>query len=822
MKIAEIEKTALIYHDRRIQFSEIHGWVDAFAGLMRLGRGGRVVVFSENRPEWIYALFAAWRLGCTVIPVDALSSAADLAYILGDSIPGAVFVSAALKGVLSEAVSVGAALHPEHIFVFEELNIGPSDGRSAYEPDLADDDVALILYTSGTTGRPKGVMLTRRNLSSNISGITDAGIASRDDVLLSILPLHHAYPLMVTCLIPLFLGATIVMLDKVSSDEILSACRLNKITIFVGVPRVFELLRKAIVGRIRKNPILSGLFSISRSVSILSVSRILFASLHKRLGGAVKYFVSGGARLDPEVAGDIAALGFLVVEGYGLTETSPIVSFNPPGAIRLGSVGRPLQGVDVNILDGEVLVRGPNVMKGYLNHPEKTSEAVRDGWFYTGDAGRLDSDGYLYITGRKKDMIVLPNGKNIDPSELEGLIIAGSPYVKEAAVLERNGRLFCLVHPDLEALRADKVTNINDFVKWEVIDRYNRSVPDYKKIADFEVIATDLPKTRLGKLKRHLIGSLVKGQKRRPDADAAGPSDEIYGAIKRYLEGASGRAVFWDDHMELDLGLDSLGKIELLSFIDKTFGVSVSEEELSRLLFVRDLYDHVRKRAMKVQEGETGWLDVFRPDAGFDIYEKGLFVSLLKVLLSAFFRLYFRLGALGMENLPLPPFIMAPNHQSLTDGFLVISALPFNILKDTYFIATEDYFRSPLRLAVARMAHVIAIDVNRNLVLALRKAAFLLKTGKIVVIFPEGARTRDGGLLPFKKAFAILSKEMGAPVVPVAIDGAFKAYPLGRVVPLPCRITLRFLPPILPAGRDHQAIVDLTRAAIEGELKKTG
>ncbi|MGQ9746009.1 MAG: AMP-binding protein [Dissulfurimicrobium sp.] len=824
MKIADIDKTAIVCHGRDISFYELHASITAFSDLISIEAGERVVIFSENRLEWIYTLYAVWQRGGMAIPVDALSPPADVAHILSDSMPKMVFVSCALEDILRDAVAL-CAWHGR-IIVFEEMPKVIQRNGGRFKSMLSDDDTALILYTSGTTGRPKGVMLTQGNLLFGINGITQAGIASKDDRLLSILPFHHAYPLMVTILIPLFLGATIVMADNISSDEIIKACAAHKITIFVGVPRVFELIHLAVMDRLHKNSALLALFLLSRTAGCLSVSRFIFKKLHVRLGGEIRYFVSGGARLAPHIARDFMALGFPVVEGYGLTETSPIVSFNPPNAIKIGSVGRPLSGVEVRIMDGEVIVKGPNVMKGYLNQPDKTKDVVRDGWFYTGDLGALDSDGFLYITGRKKDMIVLANGKNIDPEEIEGMITAVSAQVsgakiKEAAVIEQNGRLFCLVRPDLDALKAANISNINEFVKWEVIDRYNRTAPDYKKISGFDVISSELPKTRLGKIKRHLLNSLVIGSQR-SETRSKGPSDDIFGVISEYLKKVSGRDVFLEDHIELDLGLDSLAKIEFLSFIEKTFGMPLTEDELAHLLLVKDLYEYIKQRAVRIEKSEIGWQDVLRAgeESGIDEYKGNSYLLVLKGVLSVILRPYFRLKVSGQENIPETPFILAPNHQSLLDGFLIIAALPVHILKNSYFIASEDYFNTHLRRAIAPKMHVVPLDVNRNLVSALKKAAALIRMGKAVVIFPEGARTRDGGLLTFKKAFAILSKEMGVPVTPVAIDGAFMAFPLGRIIPRPYNIRLKFLHPVSPDGRGYDEIADLTKKAIEDEIKK--
>jgi long-subunit acyl-CoA synthetase (AMP-forming) len=464
--IKDFEKTAIIYRDRHISYRELIGSVEAFSKILEIDRGDRVLIFSENRPEWIYAFFAVWERSGTVVPIDFLSTPEEVAYILGDARPRLVFISNQNREILLQALDI-SGYRPD-ILVFEDIDFHPAHSRTMKSRKNG-DDTAVILYTSGTTGRPKGVMLTHNNLDSNVYGIARLNLASKRDSIISMLPFHHSYPLMVTVLLPLFLGMTIVMVDKISSEEILRTLRDYKITIFMGVPRVFELLHRSILEEINRSFLARFLFLLSKKINRPAFGRVVFRRVHKALGGNIRYFVSGGARLDRDVVRDFKALGLLVIEGYGLTETSPIVSFNPPGGIRIGSVGLPIEGVQVKTENSEILVKGPNVMKGYLHQPEETREVLRNGWLYTGDLGYIDRDGYVYITGRKKDVIVLPSGKNINPEDIERQIQGISDLVKEVAVVEREGHLLALIYPDFEALSSRKITNVQEEFKWHVI-----------------------------------------------------------------------------------------------------------------------------------------------------------------------------------------------------------------------------------------------------------------------------------------------------------------------------------------------------------------
>jgi Long-chain acyl-CoA synthetases (AMP-forming) len=311
---------------------------------------------------------------------------------------------------------------------------------------------------------------------------------------------------MVSLLVPIYLGATIIFSESLSSSSLINLIVANKVTALIGVPKLYKILHDKIFGEINNITVAKKLFSFVDFVGSPKLGKIIFKKVHKSFGGNLKYFISGGAKLDPNIAHDLYMLGFDVLEGYGLTETSPIVSFNVPGSIKIGSVGKPIPGVEVKIAeDGEVLVKGKNVMKGYWQRPDLTNEAIKDGWFYTGDIGYLDEDGYLYIIGRKKELIVLENGKKVIPEEIENLILSKSDIVKEVAVIEQNGHLHAIIVPNFELVKEKGILNLREYITWEVIDKVNRELPSYKNITDFSIREEELPKTRLGKIKRFLL-----------------------------------------------------------------------------------------------------------------------------------------------------------------------------------------------------------------------------------------------------------------------------------------------------------------------------
>ncbi len=816
--IRDHRKTALIYRGREISYREVIDHVNCFATLTDVLPDDRVMIVSENRPEWVYALYGIWKRGGIAVPVDFMATPEEIAYMIRDSEPKLVFCSDTTERGVEEAVKLSGK--KVEVVNFDRITLPKPFDRSLNRDK---DDTALILYTSGTTGNPKGVMLTFKNLKTNIDSVVDAGIATKEDRTLAILPFHHAYPLMVTLLVPLHIGATVVFLDRLTPEDILEKLKRHRITVLVGVPRLFTLFHRRIMEQINAGLITRLVFRLMKSVRSRRIRRRVFRKVHEAFGGSVRYMVSGGAKLDPRVAEDFMTLGFTVIEGYGLTETSPIVSFNPPNRIKIGSVGVPIKNVFVKVSpEGEILVKGPNVMKGYWRRPEETKEVIRHGWFHTGDLGHIDDEEYIYITGRKKEVIVLGTGKNVHPEEIENLILNETDLIKEVGVFELNGKLHALVYPDLEKVKKAGVVNLQETIKWEVIDKVNRKLPEWKRIAGFRITETELPKTRLGKLRRFLLPEIYRREERgeRKEEDLSVFETEEGKLIRDFLSKETGLEVLPSHHVELDLGLDSLGKVELASFLEKTFGVSVTEDDLAAHSRVKDLIEFVRLRKEKVEAGTVTWKEILEKTRPYTLHDHRVLFWIGRKLLKAFFKVYNRIEVKGTENLPQKPFIIAPNHVSYLDAFILASVLPEEVGRDTYFLGEEVFFRNPVTALFGRIAHVITVNINRNLRESLQKVAWALRLGKVVVIFPEGARTRTGDLMEFKKGTAIISKELNIPVVPTALIGLYEVMSIYDRFPKPRKVRVVFGEPVYPEGRTYEEITKELKKRVETLLRE--
>ncbi len=499
-----VEKRNGVY--RSLSFEDFKKQIVSLQKIMEgVSPEDRVVLFMENRPEWISSLFAVLFSGGIAVPVDYLLTEEELFNILKDSQPRFLITSGKNRETAERAVSK-LGYHVKLVDVDSE-NL-ESNGKLFFRKrDL--EDVILILYTSGTTGNPKGVMLTLKNLNHNIRAVENLGFLREDDRFVAILPFHHTYPLMATAVLPITLRNPLVFIEKLTPADILSTVNEQKVTIMVGVPKLYHVIHHNIMAEIKKLPslkrrIVEGALKAFRRGAPRAVRKRFFSEVHRRVGRHLRFMISGGAKLSEDVWRDMEAMGFNILEGYGLTETSPLISVNRPDKKKIGTAGVPVEGVEVRVTEsGEIAVKGDNVMKGYYNKPEETEKVIRDGWFYTGDLGYVDEDGFIHITGRAKEVIVLESGKNVYPEDIE-IELLKSPYILEVGVFFHEGKLKAIVRPDFELLVEEEIQDVKGFIKKEM-NRLMRGFQPYKKIKEFKVVDRELPRTRIGKLRRFLL-----------------------------------------------------------------------------------------------------------------------------------------------------------------------------------------------------------------------------------------------------------------------------------------------------------------------------
>ncbi len=802
--LKEHDKTALVWQDRKIHYSELLKFVNHYSTLFNPDAGSRVIIFSENSLEWVFAFYAIWKNNCVPVPVDCMVTVEELLYIVNDCAPEMIFCSKEKEPVLRKTME--KVDRDIQITVLDDIKA--DNARTAIFPDMKDDDTAVIIYTSGTTGSPKGVMLTFGNLLSNIRSVSeDIEIYHPEDKLLVLLPLHHILPLNGTMIMPLYMGACSVFSPTIASEDIMKTLQDNGVTIVVGVPRLFTAIRQGIKIKINSSPVAKLLFKIAKTVNSLRFSRIVFKQVQKKFGGCVKYMPCGGAAIDDDVVKDFRTLGFEVLPGYGMSETSPMISFTRPGGYRRGSAGQVMNANKVRIVDGEITAKGPNVMKGYYNRPVETADVIRDGWMHTGDTGYVDGDGHLFITGRKKEIIVTSSGKNINPEEIEFKILNMSDSISEIGVFLKDDILQAILVPDFKKIKEQGIVNIEEWMRGDVIDRYNMQVSPYKKLKKIHITKDELPRTRMGKLKRFELASMesrsnvVKKSGKEPDF-------EEYTIIRDYLYKIIGDTFYPDDHLELDLGVDSLGMVSLLEFLRSTFGVEISEADIVEYPTVIKLSEYIKKAKTKIHVEEVNWNEILNEKVDIALPKSRFTHSIAQKIAGMLLKPYLKIRIKGTENIPDTPCIIAPNHQSFLDGLFVLMLLTTEKLKKSYFYAKAAHVKKKWVRYMADTNNVIVMDIYHDLKYSLQQLAEVLRQGKNIILFPEGTRSKDGKVGKFKKIFAILSCEMNVPVVPVAISGAYDVLPTGSKFPKSVPVSVKVLQSVSPAGHSYESLAE--------------
>jgi long-chain acyl-CoA synthetase len=875
-------------HLESCTYSELRGMAESVGRWISergFARGSRLAIVADNHPRWVAAYLGITSSGCAAVPLDTALHADQISKLLKDSGASAVFVDARHLAVVRPAVAelkIGLILtDPDRLPSpntkkdwIAELPAIFSAGRGNFRPAAAsNDDLASLIYTSGTTADPKGVMLTHANFLAEVEAVFNWVDIGPDDALLGVLPLFHVLAQMANLLLPLVKGSRVVYLETLNTTELMRALKERNITAFAVVPQFYYLIHERIFQEVNKRgapvkSVFKGMVTLNRMLRKvgLNAGPIMFRKIHDTLGPKMRYLVTGGSRFDPEIARDFRDLGIDILQAYGLTETTAAVYANAPRHNVIGSVGQALKGVEGKIVNpqpaddsgpaaGEVALRGAVVMKGYWNRPDATSASIRDGWFHTGDLGYFDAHGNLFLTGRQKEVIVLSNGKNVYPEEIETHYLK-SPYIKELAVIglegkpgEARDRLHAVIVPNFDVLRQRKVVNAKEVIRFD-IESLSQQIASTKRISSYEIWQEDLPRTTTRKIKRFEVEKRVKaneGRKLGEDSDVPAEKPlteeesawidrpEVQRGLKLIREPTSHapEQLRPTHNLELDLGLDSMQRVELLSRLEEELGGNVDESQLANIYTVRDLLDAVLDSAATGAEppartGAGGWkailaeeptdpkvLALANPPLRFDA-----FLYPLTRVLQMISRDLFHLQIYGLQNLPTQgPFILSSNHQSYLDPVVLASILPREVLRNSFAVGTSEIFGEGFMRRLARWIRVIVVDPDANLVPAMRAGAFGLRHGRNLVLYPEGERSIDGTPRIFKKGAAILSIHLQVPIVPIAIEGFYEAWPRGKsflqkLAPL----RMQFGKPIFPPSESEAS--EEAYEKLTAELKK--
>ncbi|MCF8130688.1 MAG: AMP-binding protein [Deltaproteobacteria bacterium] len=849
-------------------------------GLISAGMqpGQTVGLFGGLDGGWIAACCGILYAGGMIMPLDLQLEQETLSRILRDSHPRFIFVDAGQQTRIQNAAPEGCRIYVmdkaekapnswERLFIEEEASL----------PRLKRDDPAVLFYTSGTTGPPKGVPLTHSNIVFQLQKIAETGFLKPHDRLLLPLPPHHAYPLVIGILAPLSLGAAVVLPHAMTGPHLVRGLKEGGSTILLGVPRLYEALFEHISARFESHRITQSLFHtlletdprLRRKWGI-AVLKWLFMPLRRRFAPRLRILAAGGSALSSELANKLESLGWQVAIGYGLTETAPLLTLKLPGDPRHDTVGRPVKGVQIRIDSGEipketkdgkqadggeVLAKGPNVFSGYYNLPDNTDAAfTHDGWFRTGDLGYLDGDGYLRLTGRASTLIVTKGGENIQPDAIEAHL-SEHDLIREAGVLQtEDGVLTAVVVPERKGMESTENRDVISEIEKTVRER-SQTLPSYQHVHDVAVTHTPLPRTRLGKIRRHLLKDVLKEAKEKEGSVESGERgpvdpDHMSSQDRTLLENSKVRTVWdWladrysrfrlspDSNPELDFGIDSMEWLTLALEIHRRTGVELDEGEMSEVTTIRDLLQIVSRKANqgdldsfeslleapeeKLSPAQMRWLAP--TTAPQDRLAKGLFT-----MSRWFLHRLFHLRSRGIEHVPTKgPFVIAPNHVSYLDPFAVAAAFSFQQLQRIHWAGfTGAAFRNILFRYFSRLSRTVPIDESQGAMSGLMFGATVLKRDKGLVWFPEGERSPDGSLQDFKSGVGLLLAHYPVPVIPVYIKGTEKILPPGQSIPGKGKILVVFGPPVdsdtLAQKGKGEEKMDRIASALHHEVSKLG
>lgn len=792
-----------------VSYGELHTLSLKMARLLAqrgVQAGDRVLIWGPNSSWWAVAYWGVIVRGAIAVPVDFMSDPAR-----ADAIRSLTQAKIVLQSRFKpEPMTFDQSLLLEELqYLLEE--IAPINEIASAIPE----DTAQLIYTSGTTGNPKGVILSHRNLVANMTQINRAvPIITPDFTFLSLLPLSHMFEQMGGFFTPLCRGAAIVYLRTLKPSAIMAALGEEDIYVIVSVPRLMQLLKTTIQRELEEKH-LAGLFrSLARCAAQLpkQLRKALFFPVHKKFGRNFTVFVSGGAPLDPEVFTFWDSMGFTLLEGYGLTETSPVLCVNTMERQVAGSVGPPLPGVRLKIEEQELLAAGDNVFPGYYENPQATADAfTADGWFRTGDLGEIGPDNGLIIKGRSKELIVTGAGVNVYPDELEAVLnkVAG---VKESCVIGigKGGG---------EEVHAVLILDGSGAEPETIISQANGKLDALHRITGFSLWnEPEFPKTTTLKIRKFAVKEEVQ---KGPREDAAAvSSDRLLNLIAR-VTGTGIAQIREESLLVTDLGLTSIDRLELVNLLEQEFRLDIEDSRIGPQTRVSDL------RLMIAQREKPSRTDHFR------FWTNTVFCRVLRIGADSLFhyplfRSFVTPEVHGIEKLEQVdgPVIFVANHMSYLDQMAVMFALPPGIRYRTATAAWAEFFfdgfhgfkRFTRRLSyeyASILFNLFPLPQTSGFSGSLEFMGKLADAGVNILIFPEGEHSRDGRMLPFQPGLGIMARELGMPVVPVRIRGTDQVLHHDARFPRPGRVSVTFGAPLRFRYEEPAEIVEATRSAVK-------
>lgn len=838
----------------RTTFLDVQARADATAArlaLLGVKKGDRVVLTGHNHPDWPIAFFGIVRAGAAAVPVDPTLDPAQLANVVRESEARVVVwdakVEEAAAGELKKLGSVAiATVHASEITLADSSLVRP-------DVEVEDDDVASLIFTSGTTGKPKGVMLTHGNFTSLVAALAPLFPLGGGDRVLSVLPLHHTFEFTCGMVLPFSRGSRVVYLDELKGDRVSQALKEARVTAMVGVPAVWQLLERRILSQVQaKGPLAEKAFEIaadlnhqlSKSTGI-DLGKVLFGPVHAGLGGNIRYLISGGGALPKDTQKLFAGLGFKLTEGYGLTEAAPVLTVAKPGS-PAGQVGKPIPGVKIKIDApddngvGEVLARGPNVMAGYTDAEATKLAMADDGWLHTGDLGKLDREGRLVLVGRVKDVIVTGTGENIYPDDLERLV-GKVPHVLELAIVGVTGRsggerVGCIAVPEDDE-SVDRTTRLER--AQASLRAALAKLPYGRQPTIVHFYDAPLPRTATKKVKRNearaILERLIQATSRQDEGDA--PTSPVRVAIAA-VKGKKASEIHGDMTIGDDLGFDSLALTELLVALESKYG-TIEPKALQGCRTVADvevlvgterasLRPHAITKSRYAIEGRApnGKSERKPLVLPAPVQEQGK--KLIGKLQDLFYGDVMSSKVTGRAFIPHNRnTIVVANHVSHLDMGFVRHALG-TYGEDITTLAAQDYFFEKNTLQRAffeNLTNLRAVDRKGGLRASERQAGEILSSGKTMLVFPEGTRSTDGELHEFKPLLGHLALTYGVDILPIYLAGTREAMPKGGKIPLSRELEARIGPPItltdmrrltkgLSTGDASREIAKLTHRAV--------